>query len=59
MSGYIIEATSMDVVELPPQILSKPGLSLEIAITHHKPPGAAWAQLVIVVVYTGAHTIET
>ena len=59
MSGYVIEATSMDVVELPPQILSKPGLTLEIAITHHKPPGAAWAQLVIVVVYAAAHTVET
>jgi hypothetical protein len=59
MSGYVIEATSMDVVELPPEILRKPGLTLEIAITHHKPPGAAWAQLVIVVVYTAAHTVET
>jgi hypothetical protein len=59
MSGYVIEATSMDVVELPPQIVSKPGLTLEIAITHHKPPGAAWAQLVIVVVYAAAHPVET
>jgi hypothetical protein len=59
MSGYIIEATSMDVVELPPQIVSKAGLTLEIAVTHHKPPGAAWAQLVIVVIYAGAHTVET
>jgi hypothetical protein len=59
VSGYVIEATSLDVVELPPQILNKPGLTLEIGITHHKPPGAAWAQLVIVVVYTATHTVET
>jgi hypothetical protein len=59
VSGYVIEATSLDVVELPPQILNKPGLTLEIGITYHKPPGAAWAQLVIVVVYTATHTVET
>jgi hypothetical protein len=24
---------------------------MEIGVTHHRPPGAAWAQLVILVIY--------
>jgi hypothetical protein len=54
MRGYVFEATSLDAMEFPPQILRKPHLYLELGVTHYKPPGAAWAQLVIVVVYVDA-----
>ena len=28
-----------------------PDLYVEVAVTHYKPPGAAWAQLVILVLF--------
>ena len=49
--GIVVEATSLDALEIPPQVLSQAHLQLEVGVTHYKPPGAAWAQLVIVVVY--------
>ena len=58
LKGYVVEATSVDVVDLPPKFLSQPNLALEIAVTHYKPPGAAWAQLVILVIYDAAATVE-
>jgi hypothetical protein len=56
LKGYLVEATSVDVVDLPPQFLSQPNMELEVAVTHYKPPGAAWAQLVILIVYNAAAT---
>ena len=47
--GY--EATSLDALEIPAEVLSQANLQLEVGVTHYKPPGAAWAQLVIIVVY--------
>ena len=58
LKGYLVEATSVDVVDLPPKFLSQPNLELEIAVTHYKPPGAAWAQLVILVIYDAAAIFE-
>ena len=58
LKGYLVEAISVDVVDLPPKLLSQPNLELEIAVTHYKPPGAAWAQLVILVIYDAAATFE-
>jgi hypothetical protein len=51
MRGYVVQATSLDVLELPPAILRKPHLYLDVGVTHWKPPGAAWAELVILVIY--------
>jgi hypothetical protein len=51
MRGYVIETTSLDGLEIPDEVIRKPSLRLEIGVTHHRPPGAAWAQLVIVVVF--------
>ena len=49
--GIVIEATSLDALEIPPEVFSQASLQLEVGVTHYKPPGAAWAQLVIIVVY--------
>jgi hypothetical protein len=51
MRGYAVEATSLDALEIPAEVLKQGTLHLEIGVTHHKPPGAAWAQLVILVVF--------
>ena len=58
MRGYVVEASSLDAFEIPPEIIRQPGLKLEVGVTHYKPPGAAWAQLVIVVVYQSGVATE-
>lgn len=49
--GYLVETTSVQSLELPDAIVHRPGLSLILGVTHRKPSGAAWAQLVVLVVY--------
>jgi hypothetical protein len=51
MNGYIIEASSLDELEIPEEVLRQPLLYLDIGVTHHKAAGAAWAQYTILVVY--------
>jgi hypothetical protein len=51
MRGFVLETTSLDALEIPPEVLTQPTLHLEIGVTHHRPPGAAWAQLVIFVIF--------
>ncbi len=51
MRGYVVETTSLDALEIPEEVLAQPTLHLEIGVTHHRPPGAAWGQLVILVVF--------
>jgi hypothetical protein len=51
MRGYVVEATSLNALQIPEEILKQPTLHLEIGVTHHRPPGAAWGQLVILVAY--------
>ncbi|TMQ19675.1 MAG: hypothetical protein E6J91_05660 [Deltaproteobacteria bacterium] len=56
MRGYVVEATSLDALEIPVEVLAQPKLVLEIGVTHHKPQGAAWAQFVILVIFVDQHT---
>jgi hypothetical protein len=58
MQGYIVETTSLDALEIPPEIIARPNLRVEIGVTHYKPPGAAWAQFMIFVIYTGAPVVQ-
>lgn len=51
MKGYVIEASSLDELEIPEDVLRQPVLALDIGVTHHKAQGAAWAQYTILVVY--------
>ncbi|MGK3984955.1 hypothetical protein WME99_18045 [Sorangium sp. So ce136] len=51
MRGLAIETTSLDALELPPELLRQRALHLDIGVTHHRPKGAAWAQYVILVVF--------
>lgn len=54
MQGFVIEAMSLDELEIPEEVLSEPKLHMDIGVTHHKAPGAAWAQYTILVVYARA-----
>ena len=51
MKGFVIETTSLEAFEIPEDIVKRRNLYLEIGVGHHRPPGAAWGQMVIVVVY--------
>ena len=51
MRAYLFEATSLDAFEIPSMIQRQRHLDVEIGVTHHRPQGAAWAQLVILVVF--------
>ena len=51
MRGWVIEASSLEELEIPEDVLRQRVLSLDIGVTHHKPEGAAWAQYTILVVY--------
>ena len=54
LRGYVIEATSLEALEIPPEVIKQPGLQIAMGVTHHKPVGGAWAQLTIVVVYVNS-----
>lgn len=51
VAGYILRTTSLDALQIPPEVLHRPQLQVAIGITHHKPVGAAWAQYDIFVIY--------
>lgn len=59
MRGYVVEAASLDELEIPGEILAQPNLHLEIGVTHHRPPGAAWGQFVILVVFIDYGQLQT
>jgi hypothetical protein len=56
MRGLVVETISTDSFELPRELIAQPRLQLAIGAAHYKPPGAAWAQLVIVIVYVSSAT---
>ena len=51
LQGLVAEVPTLDALELPPELLLKPRLDLAVGITHHRPPGAAWGQMVVFVVF--------
>jgi hypothetical protein len=51
MRGLVVEATSLDALEIPADVLKQPRLHMAIGVTHHKPLGAAWAQFAILVIF--------
>ena len=56
MRGYVIETTSLDAFEIPEELVRRKDLYFEIGVGHYRAPGAAWGQMVILVVFaeTGA-----
>jgi hypothetical protein len=51
MSGFVIQASSLDELQLPDNLLRQRKLRMDIGVTHFKAPGAAWAQYAIVVLF--------
>jgi hypothetical protein len=49
--GLVAEVPDLDFLELPLDVLSRPQLDLAVGITHHRPAGAAWGQMVVLVVF--------
>lgn len=59
MQGYVMEASSLEELQIPEDVLRQPTLHLDIGVTHHKAPGAAWAQYTILVIYAILDTSTT
>lgn len=51
MSGFVIQASSLDELQLPDKLLRQKALRMDIGVTHFKAPGAAWAQYAVVVLF--------
>jgi hypothetical protein len=57
--GYVLETNDVDHVAIPEELLGAGPMRVAIAVTHHKAPGAAWAQYVIFLVILGPPPVET
>lgn len=51
MKGFRAEAMNLNAVQLPDELIRTPDLIFSLGVTHHKPPGAAWGQLVVLMAY--------
>jgi hypothetical protein len=51
MRGYVIETTSLDAFQIPEELVHRRDLYFEIGVSHYRAPGAAWGQLVILVIF--------
>jgi hypothetical protein len=58
MRGYVIEATPLEALQIPDEVIRRSNLYMEIGVTHHRPPGAAWGQLVIVLVFVDESPVK-
>jgi hypothetical protein len=56
--GYVLETNDVGAVAVP-DVLLRPGpLTLSIAITHHRAPGAAWGQYVVFMLLPQAQRVQ-
>jgi hypothetical protein len=51
--GYVFETNDLANVEVPDVFLKRGPLSVVLAITHHRAPGAAWGQYVVFTLLAG------
>ncbi len=54
--GLALEAYELDHLRFPDELVRAPTLFASIAVTHRKPVGAAWAQLVVLVLLIAEET---
>jgi hypothetical protein len=54
VAGWVVEGTNLDALEIPEALLQPGALQIAIEVTHHRAPGAAWGQLVVLIVAVGA-----
>lgn len=50
-SGFVLETTSLDQLQIDEDIIKQPHLFIDYGVTHHKPAGGAWAQFVVIAVW--------
>jgi hypothetical protein len=53
VAGYILEASDIEDFKLPEELLGPGHLQVAIEVTHHRAPGAAWGQYVVLIAATG------
>lgn len=47
--GLVVEGYNLEHLAFPPELTHPPQLFVEVAVTHYRPEGAAWAQLAVLV----------
>jgi hypothetical protein len=57
--GYVIETNDLATVEVPDVFLKKGPLLLALTVTHHRAPGAAWGQYVVLAVLPGGEPVPS
>ncbi len=53
VAGWVVEATDLDAIAIPEPLLRPGALQFAIEVTHHRAPGAAWGQYVVLIVAVG------
>ena len=51
--GYTLETNDLDQVEVPGALMTQGPLRMMLGVTHHRAPGAAWGQYVVMIVILG------
>jgi hypothetical protein len=51
--GYTLETNDLDQVEVPGVLMTQGPLRMMVGVTHHRAPGAAWGQYVVMIVVLG------
>jgi hypothetical protein len=50
VNGFALEASQLEDVQLPEEILRRRSLEVEIGVTHYQPKWAPWGRYVILVI---------
>jgi hypothetical protein len=53
VAGYLLETNDLARVEIPKELLGPGPQRVLVGVTHHRAPGAAWGQYVVMVVLVG------
>jgi hypothetical protein len=51
--GYTLETNDLDQADVPGVLMTPGPLRMMVGVTHHRAPGAAWGQYVVVIVVLG------
>jgi hypothetical protein len=54
VAGYLLETNDLARVQIPKELLAPGPQRVVVGVTHHRAPGAAWGQYVVMVVLVGS-----
>ncbi len=56
--GQVVEVSSLDELPIDKEILEQPKLHMAAGLSLHRPPGAAWAQYIAMIVYVDYSVVQ-